>query len=400
MTTANRKILLVYGTRPEAIKMAPLVRALKATAGTTPVVAVTGQHRAILDQVNELFDIDPAHDLDLLAPGQSLHDITARSLRGIADILAIEQPDATVIQGDTTTAFAGALASFYSQIPVVHLEAGLRTGEIGNPFPEEANRKMTSSLTTVHLAPTADARANLLAEGIDPRTVRVTGNTVIDALLDITGRRLPSAHPAIRAIAGRRAVLVTTHRRESWGDPMRQTAAAVAHLASRFPDVHWLIPVHPNPLVRDVLVPALETFPNVILSEPLGYADFAAALSYCELVLTDSGGVQEEAPSLGKPVLVLRDTTERPEAVSAGTVRLVGTDPVRIIAEAARLLTDPLVREQMSRAINPYGDGHAARRAAQAIAHHFGLADPPLEFVPETGATSSPQYRRAHAIRS
>lgn len=380
------KVLVVYGTRPEAIKMAPVIAGLRAAADLQSVVAVTGQHRAMLDQVNDLFGIVPDHDLDIIAQRQTLHDVTTRVLTGLADVISDERPDLVLVQGDTTTAFVAALAAFYAQVPVAHLEAGLRTTDRYNPFPEEMNRRLTTQLANLHFAPTPTSRANLLRDGVDASNVFVTGNTVIDALLDVVARGLPAEEPALDGLAGRRTVLVTAHRRESWGAPMARTARAVARLARSFPDTAFLLPAHLNPAVREVLLPPLAGLDNVVVTEPLGYGDFAGAMNRAQVVLTDSGGVQEEAPSLGKPVLVMRETTERPEAVDAGTVRLVGTDEELIVTEVSRLLTDADAYRAMARAVNPYGDGRAAERCVGAIAHHFGLAERPEDFVPAGNA--------------
>ncbi len=378
-----RTVLVVYGTRPEAIKLAPVVAGLAASGSLRPVVVVTGQHRAMLDQVNSLFGIVPAHDLDILRERQDLTGVTTRSLQGLAQVLAAEQPDLVVVQGDTTTSFAAALAASYAQAPVAHVEAGLRTGARYDPFPEELNRRLTSALTTLHLAPTPTSRENLLAEGIDPAEVVVTGNTVIDALLDVVSRDLPLQDPALSRVEGaERVVLVTSHRRESWGEPMARTGRALARLARAFPDVLYVLPAHLNPAVREVLLPAVRGLANVLVTEPLGYSDMARLMAASTLVVTDSGGVQEEAPSLGKPVLVLRETTERPEAVLAGTVRLVGTDEDVVVEEVTRLLVDPDAHAQMAHAVNPYGDGQAARRVVGAIEHLFGLGPRPADFAP------------------
>ncbi|HEY6630841.1 MAG TPA: UDP-N-acetylglucosamine 2-epimerase (non-hydrolyzing) [Rhizobiaceae bacterium] len=378
-----RKVLVVYGTRPEAIKMAPLVAELGKSACCRPVVAVTGQHRAMLDQVNQLFGIQPSYDLDILTPRQRLEDVTSRVLCGLADIIESESPDAVAVQGDTTTCFAASLAAFCRKIPVIHLEAGLRTGERYNPFPEEINRRLTTQLAAVHLAPTHAAKSNLLRDGVSEEDIIVTGNTVIDALRHVVSLRLPLENKAIAAIAGRRSVLVTAHRRESWGEPMARVANAVARLATAFPDIVFLLPAHLNPAVREVLLPPLAGCPNVLITEPLGYSDFAWAMHGCSVVLTDSGGVQEEAPSFGKPVLVLRETTERPEAVAAGTVKLVGTDGEVIFDETKRLLTNEVAYHTMARAANPYGDGSAAVRSVQAIEHFLGFGSRPSEFRPQ-----------------
>ena len=382
-TTDKRRVMVVYGTRPEAIKLAPVVAALEASPYVETTVVVTGQHRAMLDQVNSLFGIVPDRDLDVIAPRQQLHEITQRVLGGLTGILRELRPDALVVQGDTTTSFVGALAAFYEQVPVMHVEAGLRTNNRYDPFPEEINRRLTSQLSSLHLAPTATSRANLLAEGVDPASVVVTGNTVIDALVDVVARRPALENPALEVLDGRRVVLVTSHRRESWGEPMARTAGAVARLAKEFEDVTFVVPAHLNPVVREVLLPPLEGLANVTITDPLSYGDFARAMDACTLVLTDSGGVQEEAPSLGKPVLVLRETTERPEAVIAGTVRLVGTDERLILSEVSRLLTDQAAHDEMARAVNPYGDGRAAARVVAAVEHFFGLGERRPDWVAE-----------------
>ncbi|WP_448071238.1 non-hydrolyzing UDP-N-acetylglucosamine 2-epimerase [Georgenia yuyongxinii] len=381
--------MVVYGTRPEAIKMAPVVHALQASDVLEPLVMVTGQHRQMLDQVNNLFGIDPALDLAMMRDRQTLTGITVRALEGVSDAVERLRPDALVVQGDTTTSFAAALAGFYQKVPVFHVEAGLRTGDRYNPFPEEINRRLTTQLTSLHLAPTPTSRANLLAEGIDPARVLVTGNTVIDALLHVVGRDDIAPPSAVTELKGRLMVLVTSHRRESWGEPMARTAAALARLAGLFPDIVFLLPAHLNPVVRETLLPPLASLDNVVITDPMEYGDFALAMRACHLVLTDSGGVQEEAPSLGKPVLVMRETTERPEAVDAGTVRLVGTDEDLIVDEVTTLLTDPAAYGQMSRAINPYGDGRAAARVAGAIEHFFGIGPEPIEFVPASEGAGS-----------
>ncbi len=342
MTSGTRlPIVLAYGTRPEAIKMAPIVQALSASSSLRPVVAVSGQHREMLDQVNQLFGITPDHDLDIIKPGQTLTEITTRALSGYSRLLDDEAAVAVVVQGDTTTTFAAALAAFYHRIPVVHVEAGLRTDNLYSPYPEEINRRLTTQVTTLHLAPTSLNKANLTRCGVADAAIRVTGNTVIDAFLDVAGRRSLVGEPVIdTAIVGRRRILlVTAHRRESWGKPMSGIGRAVAGLARAFPDVLVVLPVHRNPVVRERILPPLADLANVVITEPLAYAPFAALIAASTVVLTDSGGVQEEAPSLGKPVLVMRDTTERPEAVEAGTAALVGTDPAAIIESTATLLS-------------------------------------------------------------
>jgi len=388
-----KRIMVVYGTRPEAIKLAPVIRAIRASALLTPVVTLTGQHQAMVDQVNAIFGVHPDHNLDVIRPRQSLDGLTSRVLRRLTPTLRNERPDAVVVQGDTTSAFAGALAAFYEHIPVVHVEAGLRTGDIYSPFPEEANRRLTSQIAALHLAPTAISEDNLLREGIGAQNILVTGNTGIDALLAAVEQPAPYGNRALEAVDASEApvLLVTTHRRESWGQRMRGVANAIARLARRYPELVVVLPVHPNPVVREALLPALGGHGNVLIVEPMSYGAFARLLARSTIVLTDSGGVQEEAPSLGKPVLVLRDTTERPEGVSAGTARLVGTDPDRVYAEVDQLLTDARSYRAMANAVNPYGDGRAAERTAGAIEHMFGLRAQPEPF--------RRQNRRPHAAR-
>jgi UDP-N-acetylglucosamine 2-epimerase (non-hydrolysing) len=379
-----RRVMVIYGTRPEAVKVAPLIQALRRSPLFTPVVAVTAQHRSMLDQVNEVFAITPEFDLDIHQPGQTLTSITTRALAGVQRLLAGQRPDAVVVQGDTTTVLAAALAAFYERIPVVHLEAGLRTDDPYSPYPEEINRRLATQLATLHLAPTATSRANLLAENVDQAAVVVTGNTVIDALLWTSSRDLDYGHPALGGLDSSPApvLLVTAHRRESWGAPMRAVGRALARIARSHPELRVVFPVHANPLVREAVLPAIGHLPNVTVTEPLPYGGFARLMKRATLILTDSGGVQEEGPSLGKPVLVMRDTTERPEAVEAGTVRLVGTDEDLIVNSASRLLTDPAAYAAMAGAINPYGDGHAAERSVAALACHFGLGPAAVEFRP------------------
>lgn len=376
-----RKILVVYGTRPEAIKMAPLIAAISASAHLEGTVAVTGQHRQMLDQVNALFGIVPKHDLNIIVERQQLQGITCRALDGVSGLIAAEKPDAVLVQGDTTTCFAAALAAFYHKVPVIHLEAGLRTGDSYNPFPEEMNRRMVSQIASLHLAPTETARQNLLAEAIPAERIAVTGNTVIDALLEIATRRIPPINPDLRKLRGRRTILITAHRRESWGEPMARAARAMARLARHFPDIQLLLPAHLNPAVREILLPELAHLDNVLITDPLSYSDFVSAMQASDIVLTDSGGVQEEAPSLGKPVLVMRETTERPEAVLAGTVKLVGTDEDLIFNEISTLLTDRASYDAMAKAVNPYGDGHASDRCVKAIEHFFGHSGRPMDFA-------------------
>ncbi|EXJ15010.1 non-hydrolyzing UDP-N-acetylglucosamine 2-epimerase [Imhoffiella purpurea] len=362
------KTLTVFGTRPEAIKMAPVVQALAAAPEVESQVCVTAQHRQMLDQVLSLFGITPEFDLDLMQPGQDLTDITSRVLAGLRNILRETRPQLVLVHGDTTTTFAASLAAFYERIPVGHVEAGLRTGNIYAPWPEEMNRRLTGSIAEWHFAPTERARQNLLREAVRPERIIVTGNTVIDALLDVV-RRLREDDGLSAEIerdfdfldSSRRMILVTGHRRENFGEGFERICQALAVLAER-EDVQIVYPVHLNPNVQDPVRRLLGGKGNVHLIEPLDYLPFVALMDRASFLITDSGGVQEEAPSLGKPVLVMRETTERPEAVEAGTVRLVGTDETAIVREASRLLDDPAAYERMSQAHNPYGDGQAAAR--------------------------------------
>jgi UDP-N-acetylglucosamine 2-epimerase (non-hydrolysing) len=376
------RIMTVYGTRPEAIKVAPVIKALEASDVLDSVTVVTGQHREMLDQVNEIFEIQPDHDLDIFEHGASLSQIVARVLERLDPILEAENPAAVIVQGDTSTSTAAALAAFHRQIPVVHLEAGLRSGNILSPFPEEANRKLTSQIATLHLAPTQTSKANLLAESISEEYVVVTGNTVIDALLMTVDRKAPFTDRALEDLAdsGRRILLVTTHRRENWGGAMEGVGRALARLARQFPDLEIVLPAHRNPIVREAVLPQLRGLGNITVTEPLPYGEFTRLLSLASVVLTDSGGVQEEAPSLGKPVLVMRENTERPEAVDAGTVKLIGTDENRIFGEVSALLSDSHAYAVMAQATNPYGDGMSAVRTVTAIAHTLGLSGPSSEF--------------------
>lgn len=360
-------VMTVFGTRPEAVKMAPLVLALKACPDLDTALAVTAQHREMLDQVLDLFGLTPDHDLDLMKAGQTLTDITARVLTHLGPVLDERKPSLVLVHGDTTTTFAASLAAFYRQIPVGHVEAGLRTPDRYNPYPEEMNRRLTTQLTNLHFAPTATSEAQLRAENIPAAAIHRTGNTVIDALL-MTAARLP-ASPG----TGGRQILVTAHRRENWGEPLANICRAVRRLAERYPDVTVLFPIHRNPVVRETAQAILGDHPRITMIEPLDYAPFVAAMRDSTLILTDSGGVQEEAPSLGKPVLVMRTTTERPEAIEAGTVELVGVDEERIVAAASRLLDDPVAYERMARAVNPYGDGRACGRIVEACRHFLGL---------------------------
>ncbi len=420
-----KKISVIFGTRPEAIKVAPLVLALKQHPAFECHVCVTAQHREMLDQVLDIFQIEPDTDLNLMKPNQTLAGLTARAVTGLDAYLAEETPDMVIVQGDTTTVFSGALAAFYHHIPVGHVEAGLRTGNMLSPWPEEANRVLTSRLTALHFAPTATSEKNLLDEGIDPDSVIVTGNTVIDALF-LALDKIKTDPPTVDGLPDflqpssdlrspssdqdkPKLVLITGHRRENFGGGFENICNAIAELAQRFPDVHFVYPMHLNPNVREPVERILRvksedggqktedglsdialaasggqgvepkaqspkpkaSSPNIHLIEPLQYLPFVAMMNRADIILTDSGGVQEEAPSLGKPVLVMRDTTERPEAVDAGTVKLVGTDRQAIVDEVSKLLEDPVAYEGMSRAHNPYGDGKATERHIKALEKYF-----------------------------
>lgn len=367
------KVMTVFGTRPEAIKMAPVVLELQKHADRIQtIVAVTAQHRQMLDQVLDLFQITPDYDLDIMSQGQTLYDITTKSLMGLKDVLAKEKPDLVLVHGDTTTTFAGALASYYQQVPVGHVEAGLRTGDIYSPFPEEMNRKLTGAIAAIHFAPTATAKANLLKENVNPSHIYVTGNTVIDALMTTVAGDYDFGDDLKDVdFHNHRVILLTTHRRENLGEPMRHIYKALRRIIEEIPDTEIVFPVHRNPLVRKVVEEELAGVDRIHLIDPMEYEPFANLMSLSSLVLTDSGGIQEEAPSLGKPVLVLRNTTERPEAVEAGTVRLIGTDKDVVYAETKRLLTDQATYDAMSNAVNPYGDGKASQRIVQAILHAF-----------------------------
>lgn len=366
------KVLSVFGTRPEAIKMAPVVQRLAATPNVTAQVCVTAQHREMLDQVLALFGIAPDFDLDVMRPGQTLNGITASVIQGLQPILADCRPDLVLVHGDTTTTLAASLAAYYERIPVGHVEAGLRTGDILSPWPEEINRKVAGAVAQLHFAPTARARANLLAENVRPASVHVTGNTVIDALHQVVARIdgdlefQAGQAQALGLDPARRLILVTGHRRENFGPGFDRICSALARLAAR-PDVQVVYPVHLNPNVKGPVEQRLGSLRNVRLVPPQDYLPFVYLMRRADLILTDSGGVQEEAPSFGKPVLVMRDTTERPEAVEAGTVRMVGTDEDRIVACANELLDDRAAYEAMSFAHNPYGDGKAAGRIVAAI---------------------------------
>ncbi len=373
----RKKLLIVFGTRPEAIKMAPLVKALEKKDWDCRV-CVTAQHREMLDQVLDLFEISPDYDLDIMKPGQGLTEITASVLNGLGGIFKVWRPDLVLVHGDTTTTFSSSLAAYYEQIPVAHIEAGLRTKNIFSPWPEEGNRRLTGALAKLHFAPTEGSKQNLISENVAPENIAVTGNTVIDALLDVK-KRLDDSDSWSEEFEkifhmlskSRRLVLITGHRRESFGGGFERICNAISQMAMAFPDVDYLYPVHLNPNVQEPVNHFLNELDNVHLIEPVDYFPFIYLMNRADIIMTDSGGIQEEAPSLGKPVLVMRDTTERPEAVEAGTVKLVGTDVDLIVKELSQLLTDPMAYQQMSFAHNPYGDGNASERVISILENYF-----------------------------
>ena len=378
-----KKVMLVFGTRPEAIKMCPLVNELKSRQTLKTVVCVTGQHRQMLDQVLHLFDIQPDYDLNIMKAGQDLYDVTARVLTGMRDVLEEAKPDAVLVHGDTTTSTAAALASFYKQIPVGHVEAGLRTHDLYSPWPEELNRQITGRIAAYHFSPTELSRSNLLQENVADNKIFVTGNTVIDALhmvtqklkssdsmqMDLTAQLIGAGYDVNRLQNGRKLVLITGHRRENFGDGFLSMCSAIRHLNGKYPDVDFVYPMHLNPNVRKPISEVFGAEPpsNMFFIEPLDYLPFVFLMEKSTIVLTDSGGIQEEAPGLGKPVLVMRDTTERPEALKAGTVKLVGTDFDKIVSEVSLLLDDPVHYNAMSQAVNPYGDGMACPQILEAL---------------------------------
>lgn len=376
--------MTVYGTRPEAIKVAPIIKALEESDNFESIPVVTGQHREMLDSVNKLFGIEPVRDLNIMSAKQGLNGIVAKVINGLDKIYAELEPDAVIVQGDTSTVMGAAIAAFNRQIPVVHVEAGLRSGDINSPFPEEANRKLTSQISKLHLAPTSTSKANLLREALPEKEIVVTGNSVIDALLEVVEKPVEFTDQTVAELVAQKddapIVLVTTHRRENLGESMQNIGRAVATLAGKYPGYRFLLPAHKNPLVRENILPHLGGLQNVVVIEPLAYAEFAHVIAASRVVLTDSGGVQEEAPSLGKPVLVMRENTERPEAVDAGTVRLVGTDYDRIVEEVSALIDDEKHFASMANAVNPYGDGRAAERTLAALEQMFGLGQRLADF--------------------
>jgi UDP-N-acetylglucosamine 2-epimerase (non-hydrolysing) len=382
----KQTIAVIFGTRPDTIKLAPVILELQRASTEFQVVTIaTAQHRQMLDQVLSVFKIAPDFDLNLMQPKQTLAEITKNVIEALDRILLETAPGMVLVQGDTTTTFAGALAAFYRRIPVGHVEAGLRTHDKANPFPEEINRRLTSSIADLHFAPTATSRKALLRENIPAGSVFVTGNTVIDALRIAVRREYQFSVSVLNEIVARRRkiLLITMHRRENWGQPMEAAARAVRKIAELHGEMDVLFPVHLNPVVRDAVVPVLHGLPNVFLVPPLDYLDFVNIMARSTLIITDSGGVQEEGPSLGKPILVLREVTERPEAVTYGTVKLVGLNEGRIVSAASKLLGDRRAYAAMASATNPYGDGRAARRTVQIIRHYFGLSRRlPAEFRP------------------
>lgn len=370
------KVMTVFGTRPEAIKMCPLVLEMKKYPDLIePLVAVTAQHREMLDQVLELFQIIPDYDLNIMTSGQTLYDVTTRALMGLKEVMEEAKPDIVLVHGDTTTTFAGALAAFYAQIPVGHVEAGLRTGNKYSPYPEEMNRKLTGAIADMHFAPTAISKQNLLKENVNPDNILVTGNTVIDALQATVQKDYVFEDAEFNKVfeSGHRLILMTTHRRENLGEPMRHVYKALKSVLETHEDVEAIFPVHKNPKVREIVQQELGGLDRVHLIEPMDYEPFANLMAKVDIVLTDSGGIQEEAPALGKPVLVLRDTTERPEAVSAGTVLLVGTAYEDVLRETNRLLDDAAHYKKMAEAANPYGDGQACARIVNAVLRKNGF---------------------------
>lgn len=391
-----RTLFVTFGTRPEAIKMAPVIRELNRRERFRVITCVTAQHREMLDQVIETFGIPVDYDLDVMKHAQSLTHITTAVLQGLEPLLAAEEPHMVLVHGDTTTTFAAALAAFYRQIPVAHVEAGLRTDTLYSPYPEEANRRLADRLCEVLLAPTETARQALLAEGIRSDAILVTGNTVIDALLITAAEAAPEFEPPLAEGLQRPGpkVLVTVHRRESWGMPMASIARAIRGCCRRHPDLTFVFPIHLNPVVRETFRGILGNEPGVVFTEPLPYRQFVHLMKAVDLVITDSGGIQEEAPALGKPVLVMRDVTERPEGIDAGTARLVGTDATAIQSAITELLTDRAAYQAMANAVSPYGDGRAAERIADHLEYVFGFrAQRPSEFVhhpaPDTAGGTS-----------
>ena len=371
------KVMSIFGTRPEAIKMAPLVKKLQETEEIDSVLCVTAQHRQMLDMVLDLFELKPDYDLDIMEHGQSISDITVKVLKGMENILQEVKPDIVLVHGDTSTTFVGALAAFYQQIPVGHVEAGLRSGNIYSPYPEEMNRKLTTNLASLYFAPTTGNYDNLIKENITSEKIFITGNTVIDALLQVVKEEYVFDNPLLNGIdyRNKKVIVMTCHRRENWGEPMENIFKAVVDIKERHKDVEIIFPVHLNPKIRELAKEIMGNMEGVHLIEPLDYEPFVNLLNKAHLILTDSGGIQEEAPALGKPILVLREETERPEAVGAGTVKIVGVDRDKIIKEVEELLSNPKSYSQMANATNPYGDGRACERIVDALKYHFKITD-------------------------
>lgn len=384
-----KKIAVIFGTRPDTIKMAPIIQEIKKNSRQFELLTIaTAQHRQMLDQVLQVFDIKPDYDLNIMKPKQTLASITKNTIEELDNVFSKEKPDMVLVQGDTTTTFVGSLASFYRQIPVGHIEAGLRTNDKANPFPEEINRRLTSSITELHFAPTETAKKALLKENIDSKNVFVTGNTVIDALKVSVKKKYKFSIMKLNELVGqkKKIVLLTMHRRENWGAPMQGACDAVKRLAMAYPELNFIFPVHLNPIVRDVVFPTLGSIENVHLIEPLDYMDFVNLMAKSYLIITDSGGVQEEGPHFGVPILVLRKVTERPEAVKYGTVKLVGLDENKIYSTAKKLLDDKAYYNKIASAVNPYGDGLSAKRTIQIIKNYFGLSKAAVnEFIPKAG---------------
>ncbi|SDJ89261.1 non-hydrolyzing UDP-N-acetylglucosamine 2-epimerase [Natronincola ferrireducens] len=369
------KVMTIFGTRPEAIKMAPLVKKLQETEDIESILCVTAQHREMLDMVLDLFELKPQHDLNIMQHGQTISDITTKVLKGLETVLQKEKPDIVLVHGDTTTTFIGALAAFYQQIPVGHVEAGLRSGNIYSPYPEEMNRKLTGNLATLHFAPTEGNYHNLIREGIEDKVIFITGNTVIDALLQVVKEDYFFENPLLNKIDynSKRVIVMTCHRRENWGEPMENIFKAVVEIKRKHKDVEIVFPVHLNPNIQKLSRDIMGEEEGIHLIEPLDYEPFANLLNKAHLILTDSGGIQEEAPALGKPIVVLRTETERPEAVEAGTVKVVGVEKSKIIHEVDKLLEDQAYYLQMKNALNPYGDGRACERIIHALKFYFGF---------------------------
>jgi len=378
----RKKVAVIFGTRPDTIKMAPVILELLNHPRYFEVLTIaTAQHRQMLDQVLEVFKIRPDYDLDIMSPKQTLASITSKIITGIDEVLEKEIPDMVLVQGDTTTTCIGSLASFYRRIPVGHIEAGLRTNDKANPFPEEINRRITGCITDLHFAPTETARQSLLKENVDPKTIFVTGNTVVDALKYSVHENYLFSKPELNTIIGekKKIILITMHRRENWGEPMEGASNAIKKLARKYPDFTFVFPVHLNPVVREVVYPILKNLPNVSLIEPLDYLDFVNLMAKSFLILTDSGGVQEEGPHFGIPILVLRYVTERPDAVDYGTVKLVGLDEDKIYNTALHLIEDINEYKKMANAVNPYGDGFSSVRTIKIIKNYFGFSNEKVE---------------------